>query len=283
MFIELISYSGWSLFWTLANVVRSQGINILLNMFFNPVVNAARGVAYQVNSAINQFVNSFYQAVRPQITKLTARKEYDEMLRMVFSSSKISFLLMALIAIPIIVETPYILQVWLKDVPEYTVVFTRLVVITAMIDTLGLSLTTAVCSTGRIKWFHIVCGGILILNLPVSYVFLKLGFSPYAVLYVSIVMSLLAQVARVFFVHRMFGMSITKYGVDVILRITCVTLLSFAGTWAVSNVLGEGFGTLCVVLAISFGLTGVLSYFIGLSKTGRGMVKAFVVKKLKKS
>ena len=131
----------------MALVVRSQGINIMLNIFFNPTVNAARAIAYQINNAINQFVNSFYQAVRPQITKLVAVDEKDKMLSLVISTSVISYLLMSLIAIPLLVEMPFVLSFWLGNVPKYTIIFSRLVIVTAMVDTLGNPLTTAVCAS----------------------------------------------------------------------------------------------------------------------------------------
>ena len=282
MFVEMISYSGWSLFWTSANVVRSQGINILLNLFSNPVVNTARGIAYNVNNAINQFVNSFYQAVRPHITKLSARKEYAEMMKMVFSSSKISFFLIALVAVPLLVETPYILEIWLDTYPEYTVAFTRLVIITAMIDTLGHPLTTAVCSTGRIKWFHIVCGTILLLNLPVSYLFLKLGFDMYVVFFVSIVMSSLAQMARVVFMKRMFDMDLKGYCSDVIVRSTAVFSFSFIGTFEFGGLFAESFLNLCIVVFTSFILTGIFSWIFGASHSEKTMIKGYVTRFLQK-
>jgi len=150
VFKEFLSYSGWYMFGTMATVIRSQGINILLNLFFSPVVNAARAIAFQINNALNQFVNSFYNAVRPQITKLTAADENEKMLSLVLSSSVISFLLMNLIAVPLLVEMPFVLSLWLGEYPEYTVIFSRLVIITAMVDTLGHPLTTAVCATGNI-------------------------------------------------------------------------------------------------------------------------------------
>ena len=282
LFLEVVSYSGWSLFWTMANVVRSQGLNILLNIFFNPVVNAARGIAYQVNNVINQFTNSFYQAVRPQITKLTARGERDRMMNLMFSSSRISFLLLTVVAVPLLIKTPYILNIWLGDYPEYTVAFMRLVIIVAMIDSLGHPPTTSICATGRIKWFHICVGGLLILNVPISYLLLKNGSEPFVVFKVSIIMSTLAQIARLLFMRYMHKMSIREYISNVLIRVLVVLSLSLLCSYLFSVVFRETFVLFCVFVFLSCLLTVVLSYFVGITTNERAKVNSFVKERLKK-
>lgn len=266
MFVELISYSGWSLFWTLANVVRSQGINVLLNVFFGARLNAARGIAYQVNSAVQQFVDSFYQAVRPQIMKQTAKKENNKMMNLTFTTSRISFYMMILVVIPILVKTPYILFLWLKDFPEYTVEFTRLVVVIAMIDSLGLPLTTSVCATGKIKWFHICIGGILILNLPISYILLRQGWEPQIVFVISIVASILAQTVRVIFMKNIFKMSLKDYLCSVILKMIFVFSLSFVFSYLLGRAFDNSFLNLCLYVIVSVLVTCLFSYLVGITK-----------------
>lgn len=282
MFKEIVSYSGWSLFWTLANVARSQGINIVLNMFFTPVVNAARGVAYQINSAVNQFVTSFYQAVRPQVTKLSAQHEYNKMKHLVYSSSVISFCLVMLVAIPILIKTPYILSLWLKEVPEYTAVFTRLVIVVAMIDTLGHPLTTAVCSTGKIKWFHIVTGSLLLLTLPIGYLLLKMGMEPNVVFIVSIVMSSCAQISRMVFMHSMFGFEIKEYCMKVLLKVALILVVTYGLTRMVSYWLDDSFLTLVLVCVVAWACTLLLCFYVGLSKNARMAAKHYVLKIIRK-
>ena len=277
---ELLSYCGWYMFWTMATVVRGQGINMLLNVFFNPVVNAARAIAYQINNAMNQFVSSFYQAVRPQITKLTAAEENEKMLTLVSSSSVISFLLMSLIAVPMLVELPFVLSVWLRDFPEYTIIFARLVIITAMIDTLGLPLTTAVCASGHIRNYQFITGCILILNLPVSYILLSIYSTPYLVFYVSIVLSCFVQMVRIIFMKKMFGMSVLHYFHQVILRILTIAVIALIATYMMSRFLAEGFWMHLVVIALSDIFICLLSYFGGIPKAQREFVLTIVRKKL---
>jgi O-antigen/teichoic acid export membrane protein len=266
---EILSYSGWYIFGTMATVLRSQGINILLNLFFNPVVNAARAIAYQINSAINQFVNSFYNAVRPQITKLTAAKEKEKMLSLVYSSSVISFLLMDLVAVPLLVEMPFVLSIWLDEVPEHTVIFARLVLITAMIDTLGYPPSTAVCAKGNIRNYQVITGVILLLNLPVSYFLLIYWLNPSIVFYVSIFFSFVTQIVRIGFMNRMFGMPLMEYMRNVIWRLALVTLLTLLISYYAAKMIDPSlFGHLFSIV-LSLAVVMLLSWFLGLKKTQR--------------
>lgn len=283
MFVEIVSYSGWSLFWTMANVARSQGLNILLNIFFNPVVNAARGIAYQVNNVINQFTNSFYQAVRPQITKLTVREERDRMMYLMFSSSRISFFLLATVAVPLLIKTPYILTLWLGEVPEYTAIFMRLVIVVAMIDSLGHPPTTSICATGRIKWFHLCVGGILIMNIPISYILLKNGSEPVVVFQVSVVMSVLAQFARLVFMHYMHDMSIREYVRRVLNRILIVLALSLVCSYYLSALLNDSFFLFCLFVFLSCSVTMLLSYFIGITVRERDKINMVAKRTISKA
>lgn len=137
MFREFFNYSIWIVIGTLSGLLRGQGLNILLNIFFGPAVNAARGIAYQVHSAVNQFVNNFYTACRPQITKLYATGDLQPMMSLVFSSSRICYMLTLLFTLPLLLETPMVLKLWLGTVPDYTILFTRLVLVTIMIETIS--------------------------------------------------------------------------------------------------------------------------------------------------
>lgn len=280
---EMIAYCGWYMFGTMALMVRSQGINMILNLFFGPVVNAARGIAYQINNAINQFVNSFYNAVRPQITKLTAVNEKEKMLSLVYSSSVISFLLMCLITVPLLVEMPFVLSHWLKEVPEYTVIFSRLVVITAMIDTLGHPLATAVNATGNIRNFQVVTGILLILNLPISYFLLKFWTYPYVAFYVSIVLSIVVQLVRFFFMKRMFGMSIVEYIREVMIKVLVVVLISFLTGYILRMYMGDSTWAHLTVILLSAGMVMALSWCYGIKKSQRAYILRMITRRIVKN
>ena len=271
---ELISFSWWSLFGSLSNVIRSQGINILLNIFFNPVVNAARGIAYQVNSAINQFVHSFYQAIRPSIMKLSARQELEKMYQVVFTSSKLSFYLMLLITVPIILETPLVLSLWLDAVPEKTVMFTRLVVIVALIDTLGLPLSTAINANGNIKWYNIVIGSVFIANFPISYIFLQVGFPAEIVFFVAIMISMIAQLVRVYFSKNIVGMRILAYIVEVLFPIIIIAVMVGGVGYLIHT--SSLFFFLKVLLMLF--VTAVAAFSVGISSQERYVLLSMIRK-----
>ena len=276
---EMLSYCGWYMFGTMALMVRSQGINMILNVFFGPVVNAARGIAYQINNAINQFVNSFFNAVRPQITKLTAADEKDKMLSLVYSSSVISFLLMCLIAVPLLIEMPFILSLWLGEVPEYTIIFSRLVVITAMIDTLGNPLSTAVNATGNIKNFQVITGILLILNLPVSFFLLKVWTYPYVAFYVSIVLSFIVQIVRMAFMKQMFGMPILGYTREVVVKVLAVSIISILTGYFLRIYLGTSIWAHLTVVFISVGMVLILSWCYAIKKSQRDYFMSMIAKR----
>lgn len=226
MFNEFFSFSFWILFGSFSSVARGQGLNIVLNMFFGPIVNAAYGVSYQVNNAINQFVNSFYTAVRPQITKRYAAGEITSMMKLVFVSSRMCYFLVLIFAIPLFLETPLILKLWLINVPDYSVIFLRLVILVSLIDAGSYPFQAAVSSTGKVKWYQIITGGLMIVTLFVAYFALKLGLPPAAVFYISIVTTILAQISRIIFMRFLLGMSIKDYSKDVLAPIFMVTILA---------------------------------------------------------
>jgi len=276
---ELFVYCGWYTFGSLSVVFRSQGINMLLSMFFSPVVNAARGIAFSVNNAVNNFVNSFYAAVRPQIMKRYAAGETDSMMSLVFKSTKLSYYLIILISIPLYIEMPFILELWLNEVPENATLFTRLVVITAIIETLSLPLNTAICSNGNIKWFQIITGSITLLNLPISYFLLRNGYSPQTPMIIAIILAFLSHIVRFFFMKVQMRMSGGLY-LLLIGNIILVTITSLLPPVLINHILIESnyinFG---IVLLTSLLATIVSVWFIGLDKEDKNLVKSIVFKK----
>lgn len=192
LFNEMCSFAGWNLIGVFAGIAYNQGVNIVLNLFGGPVVNAARAIAFQVSGAANQLVTNFQMAVNPPIMKSYVAKDGKAEL-LVYSSSKISALLLLFIAIPAIAETPYILQLWLKTVPDYTVALTRLALVDAIVCSMAGPLHTLFQATGNIKRYQLIISSILLLNLPISYVFLKLGCEYEVTIIIAIVLSLLAD------------------------------------------------------------------------------------------
>lgn len=223
LFKTLVDYAGWNLWGNIAGVLHGQGVNVLLNIFFGPVVNAARGIAYQVSSAVNQFVANFQMAMNPQIIKSNAVDDLKYMHQLIFRGAKYSFFLLLTLSLPILLETDQILKLWLKTVPEYTVIFTRLVIINVLIDCISGPLMTAAQASGKIKLYQSVVGGLLILNLPFSYLFLKLGFQPQVTIYISIGISIIALTLRLLILKNLVKLKLDKFFYQVILKIIVVS------------------------------------------------------------
>lgn len=282
-FVDLLSYSGWNLIGVFSGVCRSQGINILLNMFFNPVVNAARAVAYQINSAVTTFANNFFSAVKPQITKQYAAGEHSGMLILVNRSSRFCYYILYVLALPILLEVPMLLTLWLKEVPDYTVLFSRLVIINALIDSTAHPLMTAIQATGRIRAFQIVTAGLLILNLPVSYILLKLGFPPQITMVVSIIISVIAQISRLLFAKKQVGLGIIYYCKEVLWPIGLVTICSVVMPLLLTFVIENEMAEFIIVSTVSVLSVGLFVFVLGMSKDERsyllGSVKSKIFRK----
>lgn len=276
LYRTLVSYSGWSLFGNLAGVAQGQGVNILLNIFFGPVVNAARGIAYQVQSAIQGFVINFQMAVNPQIIKSYATDERDYMTSLIIRSSKFSFHLLFLLSLPIIIEVDQILKLWLKIVPEYAPVFTVLVLIIILITCVSGPLIIAVQATGKIKMYQAVIGTLLLLILPISYVFLKLGYKPEVTLYITIGIEVLALIFRFYFLKRLMGFPVLSFVKEVILKNLLIVLLSLTVTLFIRNIMDENIFRLIIVFFVSLIWNAYVIYLIGLSRSE----KEFILKKI---
>lgn len=272
-FREIVGYTGWNTIGSLSAVGRSQGLNILLNMFYGPAVNAARAIAYQVYYTVSQFVSNFMSATMPQITKSYSAGERQEMMKLIFTSSKICYLLLFIIVLPLGLEMPSVLDVWLKEVPQSTVLFARLVLINGLIDALSQPMMTAIQATGRVKWYQIVVGGILLLILPVAYILLKTGTYPAQIVFIiSIAFSLLAFAARLVFMKRILSMSIRSYTVQVLLRCLAVSLLCAPAPLLAMLLIPSGLGQFLAVCALSVAGFAASVLLIGLTADER---KAF--------
>ncbi len=281
LFNTLISYSGWNLFGALSNVFNNQGINIVLNIFFGPILNTARGIAASINTAINQFVTNFHVAVKPQITKYYASHEREKMVNLVFFSSKISFFLLLLLSLPILFEANFILTLWLKNIPEYVILFARLIIINALIDSLTYAMQTAVQATGRIKLYQIVVGGMLLLNLPISYISLKLGFPPETIFYISIFISIICLFLRLLFLRKLLNISISSYLNKVLFKALLVTFVALTPTFIIHFKIEEsGFRILFQSINIII-VTISAIYFLGLEQWEKLKLKSYIRKKIK--
>jgi O-antigen/teichoic acid export membrane protein len=269
LFKELTGYVGWNFIGTISGIVRDQGINILLNIYFGPIVNAARAVAMQVNAAVLSFANNFTTAVRPQIVKSYASGNQSQMLTLVFYSTKATSFLLLFFILPLQLELSFIFSVWLKQIPEYVLPFTRIMLVDAVIDSISYPLMGAAQATGKIALYQTVIGGIRILNLPIALFILMIGFSAISVQIVGVGLSTAAFFARIIILSRQLQFSMYQYLKN---AVTPIVLTAIAGSsipviFVLLNPMGMK--RVFITLLISTVSLGLSVIFIGFSRHER--------------
>ena len=226
---EMFSFAGWNFVGVASGVLRDHGGNILVNLFSGPAVNAARGVAIQLNGAIQGFVTNFMTAVNPQITKSYAAGDKEYLFALVRKSSKMSFYLLFVLALPVLFNTDYILGLWLKEIPEHATLFVQLLLVFALSESVSNPLITMMLATGKIRDYQLLVGGLQLLNLPISYLFLKLGAMPEVTVMVAIGISQVCLFVRVFMLRRIAGLPAGNFISDVylkgLLKVSCGALV----------------------------------------------------------
>lgn len=274
---ELGSFAGWNLFGALCGVGRTQGVAVILNLFFGTVVNAAYGLANQVSGQMNFFSVTMLRALNPQIMKSEGAGDRKRMLRLSMMASKFGFFLLAFIAIPCIFEMPEILKFWLKEVPEYTVAFCSLILMAIMTNQLTIGLQSAVQATGRIKTYQSVVGAILLLNLPISYILLELALPVYSVMISFILIELIACGFRILFLKKIAGLSIKEYMNRVFLRELIPVLASILICLLMTNAFSFNFRFI-VTFIFSIFIFVICIYFFGLCQDEKVIVNEMLRK-----
>ena len=271
---NMLGFTGWLLFGGLAGVGMGQGVNILLNLFFGPTVNAARAIASQVDNAVKGFVSNFQVALNPQIIKNYASKQMEQMHRLIFASSRYSYFLLFFLSLPVFLEADFILSIWLVEVPEHTVNFLRITMLVLLVNSLANPLITSANATGNIKKYQIVVGTILLLIVPVAYIALKLGCNAEFVFWIYLLIAIVAQTARICMIRPMIGLSIRRYATEVVLKIIFVTIPSIILPCLCVLSLESGWLRFFLTTFISFLSTLTFVYIIGIGSEERKIVKA---------
>ncbi|MDM1450398.1 lipopolysaccharide biosynthesis protein [Myroides odoratimimus] len=279
-YIEVVSYSGWNLFGNFASVSKGQGVNMILNLFYGTVVNAAYGIAIQVQTAVNVFVNNFQMAVNPQIIKTYASDNKKESFRLICISSKYSFYIMTFLVCIIYYNIDFILDLWLgTNIPQYTNVFTQLVLIGVLIDTVSNALMMGIQATGRIKIYQITVGFLVFLNLPISYFLLKYGYRPSIIFYVSIIISIVSFFMRLYFLTTYYMISYCLYVKEVLKPVIMVSVMFLGINTLTTYFLVEIVHSFITILIQIFVLSAVIIIF-GISRKEKEFVKKFIKTKI---
>ena len=280
---EMFAFSGWNFFGAASSVLNTQGVNIILNLFFGPVVNAARGIAVSVSHAVVAFVNSFMTALNPQITKNYSSGNHEYALTLVFQGVRFSYYILWVLCLPIILTTPFLLSLWLGVVPDNSVLFTRLIMIFSLTEVLGYPLVTLMLASGNIRNYQIVVGGLQLLNLPISYVLLHLGFQAWTVFVVAIIISFLSEIARIIMLKRIMLFPGRKFAYSVLVNVMTVSLLSAVIPTIAYSIIGlNGLWDFILLVSVSILSALITIYLWGCNKNEKDLVKRMFVKVLKR-
>lgn len=272
-FKSMLSFSGWNIFGTFSGVMREQGINLVINFFFGPVVNAARGIATQINGGLQSFVTNITMPVRPQVVQSFAQGNIGRTMHLTYSISKLSCCFLLMMAIPVSLEIDYILRIWLgESVPHYANTFTVIVLFTSLINNLNGATSGVVHATGIMKDYQLWGSMFSISSVPISYFILKSNPFPELALFTVLFCASLGHFVCLFIVKRLIGMSIREYFKEVVWPILIVMIISFIVSFPAHLLLESGFLRLCVVSFISISSVGLSLFFLALNASERALL-----------
>ena len=276
---QMFSFAGWNYIGSAAGLLKDQGVNVVINLFCGASVNAARGIAMQVNTAVSSFINNFIMALNPQITKSYAEGNKEYMNKLVLRGTRFSYYLLFCLSVPLLFNTEYILSLWLHTVPEYSVEFVQLVLILSLSDSLYRPLLTAHLATGHIKELQIIVGGLNMLILPLSYLSLYYGYNPTLTFWISIIFSVIGLFVRIYLYQRIEKFDVRLFLKEVVINVLLVTILCIAFAWLIQSNLRDSTSIMYFILSsiIYFLLAAGICICVGLDKKE----KYYIIQKIK--
>lgn len=266
-------FATWTIFGNGAFICYNQGTNLLLGVFFNPVVNAARGISIQVQGGVNAFVKNFQSALNPQITKCYADNNIQRVHSLMTNGMRYSFYLLIVPLIPLLLETEFVLDIWLTVVPDYSVPFVRLLLISCIFTSFSNIMEVSIKATGNIKRFELLAYGPRYLIIPISYLFLKCDFSPIVVYIVVLVSDLLFMFICLFFVKKQVNYNMKKFFFSIYPKIIIIGFLSFIPGLLVRYFMDPGVCRFSFICLISILWSIEVIYIWGLIRVEKDYVK----------
>lgn len=280
---EMSSFASWNMIGEIAWVMTGQGVNMILNLFFGPTVNAARGLAEQVNAAVIRFINNFQVALNPQIIKSYSAGELDEMKRLLYMGTKISYFVLFLLALPVIFEMDFILSLWLNDVPEHTTLFCKLILISSLTACVSNLLAQVAKAYGKIRKYQMIVSLFLLLNFPFSYFILVLGASAEMTVVVNIVIQGILLFVRLLLIRPMIALSIKQFVLNVMIPIIGVTGVAVVIplAWKYYSNLSVTNSLITIILVLISTIISIV--YVGMNKYERMKIKDLIVNKIKRA
>jgi O-antigen/teichoic acid export membrane protein len=278
LFIEILSFSGWNLFGATVSALKNPVVNIILNQFFDPIVVASRSIATSVNNAVMSFAGNFNNALRPQIIKTYASGQKTETLRLLYSGTKGTYFLMYIIVMPLLLEAPTILALWITTPPKYTILFLRFTLIDILIESINYPIVTVAHATGNIKLYQCVANGISLLCLPLSWIALALQTPIYSVMLISIIITLIALISRIIIINRIAGFIVKEFIKEVILPISIITIITAIPLIISHYIFINRMIRLFSITSLSIIVTCICVYLIVLNKSEKYILKNILCK-----
>ena len=271
VFREVLNFMGWNTFGSVAVVGRNQGIAIILNRFYGTVLNAAYGVANQINGVLGYFSNTFNKSINPQLMQSEGMKDRERLIRYSFISSKFSVLVLGLFVWPLTIEMQYVLQIWLKTPPEYTTMLSITILFFSLVCQYSMGLMSAIQAIGNIRNYQITMSILILLNIPISYFSLKIGLPPYYTTIGFIIIEVISLIVRLFFARSLVGIKIMDY-LKVIVVPTIIVMIISSGVACIPHYLmEEGFLRLIMVCLLYIILFILSSWFLALNDSEKSI------------
>lgn len=279
IFFKMGKFISWNLLGNISGTVYNLGSNILVNLFFGPTINTAKSIASQINSSVNSFASQFSSAIRPQLVKNYASYNYKDMLIQLYNGTKITFFLIYIFVLPLSIEMPFVLKLWLGEYPQYTVQFAILILIATCIEVTTYALDTVAQATGDVKNYQLFISTLYLLNIPISFVFLSLGAKPYIIIVIYSIIVFFSIIVRVIIIHFLIKeFSVFNYCKDVLLRIIILVIATIPIPIICSSFFEDGFFRLIIITLISVIEVIGFSYFILFSAIERNIIKEKIKK-----
>lgn len=279
---NILTFSGWNIFGCTSVLLNNQGFNMLLNVFYGPFLNTARGISNQVNSIAMQFVNNFQTAVNPQIIKYFAEKELEKMNNLIYNNSRFSGLLVMYIIIPLMIELPFLLNIWLGNYPYETIFLTRIILIQTLITSMNRSVVMGIHATGKMKTVNLLAGTTLLLSLPICYILFSHSFSLNFVMYFTLIPWLIETFIELLIMKKYVGISMIKFYKNSYLIVISIGILMVFPLVYISIKMEASWFRFIINMTISAFWGAILIYKLGLTTNMRVIIKEKIINKLKK-
>ena len=274
---EMLSFSFWIMFGASASIGEIQGSALIINNFYGTVLNASFGISNQVNNLVKTFAQSVNKAFIPQVIKSYSSGNLNRSIKLVVTSSKFSFFLMMVPSLPILLETDYLLKIWLTTIPEYTAIFIKIMVVNALIFTVNAGIPAAIQASGKIKYFQIILSLLKLLGIPISYLLLSKDFPPYFLLYTYTALAVISLFIRQLLLKKIVKMDLSEFYLAYFKMF--LVLLLILPLFSVVDYFDEGFIRFLSISSLSIIWLGAVIYGIGMDKSERNTILNFVKKR----